>query len=98
MPNGNDQRNKKLFVYGNEDRVRRIDFIRVYDRWGELVYSVEDLDYNEPDGQTNEGWDGTFNGEPLNSGVFVYHMNVIFIGAGGEDVEKEFIGDVTLIR
>ena len=34
--------------------------LRIYDRWGNLVFEADDIE---------DGWDGTFNGEPMNSGV-----------------------------
>jgi hypothetical protein len=46
---------------------------------------------NDPDGI---GWDGTFNGEELNPGVFVYYMDVECIN--GERTIKK--GDITLLR
>ena len=55
--------------------------MRIYDRWGNLVFSSDDMEV---------GWDGTFNGTPMNSAVFVY-----YILSGGEVLEK---GNVTLLR
>lgn len=55
--------------------------LRIYDRWGNLVFSSTDID---------TGWDGTFNGKPMNSAVFVY-----YILSGGSVIDK---GNVTLLR
>ena len=55
--------------------------LRIYDRWGNKVFEADDIE---------DGWDGTLNGKPLNSGVFVY-----YILSGGELVSK---GNVTLLR
>ena len=46
---------------------------------------------NDP---ANIGWDGTFNGQDLNPGVFVYYMDVECIN--GERTIKK--GDITLLR
>jgi len=55
--------------------------MRIYDRWGNLVFESKVLD---------QGWDGTFKGKLMNSGVFVYYI----LGAG-EVINK---GNVTLLR
>ncbi len=55
--------------------------LRIYDRWGNKVFESEAI---------ADGWDGTFNGKPLNSGVFVY-----YILSSGEVMDK---GNVTLVR
>ncbi len=39
-------------------------------------------------------WDGNFNNQPVNSGVYVYKANVIY-NDGGNEVKK---GTVTLVR
>ncbi len=58
---------------------------RVYNRWGKLLYDNED---------PSNGWDGTDNGEPAPSDVYVYYI-VIRYPDGQEFTEQ---GDVTLIR
>lgn len=40
-----------------------LDYFRVYNRWGQLVYSTT---------QMGQGWDGTINGVPQTSGSFVW--------------------------
>ncbi|MBI1289464.1 MAG: T9SS type B sorting domain-containing protein [Flavobacteriales bacterium] len=55
--------------------------LRVYDRWGNCVFESNEID---------RGWDGTFKGQRMNSGVFVY-----YIMSGGEVLSK---GNVTLLR
>ncbi|NUO00636.1 MAG: gliding motility-associated C-terminal domain-containing protein [Saprospiraceae bacterium] len=68
----------------------RIQSLKIFNRWGGLIYIGKDFPPNEP----SLGWDGTFNGEPVNSGVFVYLAEVEFID--GEVVEYK--GDVTVVR
>jgi gliding motility-associated-like protein len=43
--------------------IAKFQFFRVYNRWGQLVYSTS---------QTGVGWNGTFNGRPQDSGTFVW--------------------------
>jgi gliding motility-associated-like protein len=87
-PNG-DGYNDKLAIYGGAaaSRVRRI---QIYDRWGEMVYKGEDLTLNDE----TAGWDGSYRGQPLNPGVFIYLAEVEFIDSS----VLQFEGDITLIR
>jgi hypothetical protein len=87
-----------LTVYGNENRIGQVNFMRVYDRWGELVYSQDNIQYDEDLNRTTEGWDGTFNGELVNPGVYVYHIEVSFLSADGNPYIEQFFGDVTVLR
>lgn len=48
--------------------------LRIYDRWGNLVFSSTEFDV---------GWDGTMNGTAMNSAVFVY-----YILSGGTVMDK----------
>jgi gliding motility-associated-like protein len=45
-------------------------YIRIYDRWGELVFESNDQ---------NKGWDGTFRNKLMLAGVFVYVISYSFI-------------------
>lgn len=59
--------------------------MKVFDRWGELVFESENPE---------RGWDGTYRGEPLPEGVYIYKISVE--GENGQRFEKE--GHVNLIR
>lgn len=65
--------------------IARLDHFRIYDRWGVVVYSSNDID---------EGWDGTYKGVPQPVGVYVYDIGVIT--KAGKVVSKT--GNVTLLR
>ena len=88
-PNG-DNLNDLFRVYGGKG-VKLIRSFNVFNRWGDLVYS--DANIPEADFDTR-GWDGTWNGKPLNPDVFVYVIEVEFI----DDTRLVYRGDVTLIR
>lgn len=81
-PNG-DHENDVLYVRGSGIKSFKLN---IYDRWGERVFETE---------ETNNGWDGTYNGKAMNSAVFVYILNVEFIN--GEKPEP-LKGNVTLVR
>lgn len=70
--------------------VESIEFLRIFDRWGGLVYESKNLNITDE----SSGWDGTRNGQPLPSGVYVYVASLLFI----DQVKRVVKGDITLIR
>jgi gliding motility-associated-like protein len=59
--------------------------MRIYDRWGELVFESKDI---------NIGWDGYYRGEMSQQDVYVYQIWVRFV----DDKEVQKLGDITLFR
>lgn len=52
--------------------ITTLNFFRVYNRWGQLVYSTTRM---------GDGWDGRFAGHPVNAGTFVWIVQgVTFTG------------------
>lgn len=87
-PNG-DGNNDLLVIYSGNDVVKVKSFI-IMNRWGELVFER----YQFPTNAEDYGWNGSFRGNPMNSGVFVYVAEIEFI-----DGETEiYSGDVILMR
>lgn len=86
-PNG-DGENDLLMVHGIEGT--QVKLFRVFDRWGELVYEASDFQVNDP----LIGWDGRFRGQLMNSGVFIWYLEVEY----ADGVEEAFKGNTTLIR
>jgi len=86
-PNG-DNVNDLLLVHGRSGS--RVISFQVFDRWGELVYEGADFEVNDE----TVGWDGTFKGQDLNPGVYIWQIQVEYED-GATAVHK---GDVTLIR
>lgn len=70
--------------------VTTIDRISIYDRWGNVVFSRNNLLAGDPAGY----WDGTFNGSKVNPGVFIYLIEYRLIT--GEKLTVK--GGVTLLR
>jgi len=64
--------------------------LKIFNRWGGLVYIGKNFPPNEP----SLGWDGTFKGQPVDPGVFVYLAEVAFI----DEEVVEYKGDVTVVR
>lgn len=67
----------------------KITLLRIYDRWGALIFERADFDLNEP----NLGWDGLYKGEKM-TGVFAWYALVRFI----DQVELQYEGSVTVVR
>jgi gliding motility-associated-like protein len=88
-PNG-DGVNDRFFVQGENEKISKVKIFRVYDRWGELVYEIQDVQLNDP----QAGWNGLFRDQRMNSGVFAWYAEVEFIDGKVE----VFKGDVTLLR
>lgn len=92
-PNG-DGINDFLGVYAGPFRIREIKEFRIFDRWGEQVFHRENIP--DPENMLDEtnAWDGTFDGEPMDPGVFIYYILIEF----ADGVEEAFQGDFTLLR
>ncbi len=86
--NTKDGINDKLIVHGRNGTM--IDLFRVYDRWGELVYEARTFQINDE----NAGWNGTFKGQELMSGMFVWYLEATYIDGAKETLK----GHTTLIR
>ncbi|HHM21456.1 MAG TPA: T9SS type B sorting domain-containing protein, partial [Bacteroidetes bacterium] len=81
----NDQKNDK-FALVSLRPVEILDF-RVWNRWGKLVY-------DNKDGQGF--WDGTINGKPAASDVYVF--SITYQIPGSNNPMKPLRGDLTLLR
>ena len=81
-PNG-DFNNDFLEIFAGVD-VAKFD-LSIYNRWGQLLFNTS---------TSTNLWDGSFNNQPMNSGVYVYKANVVY-NDGKIEVKK---GTVTLVR
>ena len=87
-PNG-DNVNDLLLLYAGKD-IENIPSFSIYDRWGNRVFHQEDFPPNNP----YFGWDGRFEGQPMNPAVFAWKAVVEFV-----DGKREVLyGDLTLVR
>ena len=60
-PDGNGRNDVFRPIYVG---MKKVDYFRVYNRWGRLIYSNNQMD--------GKGWDGTINGIKQNTGTFIW--------------------------
>jgi hypothetical protein len=82
----NPQNNLTVFT-GPE--VALVRALRIFDRWGNLIFEQKQLLPNTP-----SGWDGTYNGRPLPPGVIMWMAEVETID-GRTEIRS---GDITVLR
>ena len=76
-----------FYVQSSADAVIRS--MRIYDRWGNLVFEVMDFPSNDP----AFGWDGRYGGREAEQGVYVYQLTY---EEGG--VVRQLARSLTLLR
>lgn len=86
----NDQGRNDLFFVSGGSEVSAVKSLRVYSRWGELVYETREVPPNEP----SYGWDGRFKGHLAEAGVYVWIAEIRFL----DGVSSQYQGDVSLLR
>ncbi|MDA3615599.1 PKD domain-containing protein [Polluticaenibacter yanchengensis] len=86
-PNGDGQND---YFYPNGRGVTSIKNMKVFSRWGEVVFERSNFSMNNP----GQGWDGTYKGKLMSPDVFVYLIEVIC----DNNVIVTLKGNVTLIQ
>jgi len=59
--------------------------LRIFNRWGEQIFNSNDVRY---------GWDGSFNGEPVQDGVYIFTVEFRYPDGNRYNAK----GNVTLVR
>ncbi len=59
--------------------------LQIFDRWGEKVFETSSI---------TDGWDGTYRGQKMNTGVFIYKADGVSIDGQSFNMK----GNITLIR
>lgn len=81
--------NDYFFLYPGQSVEQLVSF-KIFDRWGELLFEIDQLSTFE----SSDGWDGTFNGKLMPQGIFTYLATLRFL----DGVELNFSGDFLLVR
>lgn len=82
-PNGDDLNEEFSVTWGDPERSSYE--LRIYNRWGVLIFHSFDPD---------QAWDGTYDGAPVQEGVYVYR----FFAEDCEGKQFEKVGSITLLR
>ena len=81
--------NNNFFIQSNNSGAV-INAMRIFDRWGNLVFERENFSPDDP----SLGWDGTMNNQFVEQGVYVYSVSI----TNSEGRIELFQGDITVIR
>lgn len=68
----------------------RIEGMRIFSRWGELVFEKKNFQAN----LENQGWNGTYKGKQAEVDTYVYYIDIVCENA----VVITYKGNITLIR
>jgi len=86
-PNG-DGMNDVFFPRGNG--IYSVRSFRIFNRWGQLVFERTNTTANK----SADGWDGQYQGRPLNTDVYIYQIEVVC--DNNQIIPLQ--GNITLIR
>lgn len=86
---GADGDNTVFFPGAREGAVEQMS-LRIYDRWGALLFENHRLLPNDP----RLGWDGRYQGQYVNEGVYIYDVKITYI----DGMVERRTGDVLALR
>jgi uncharacterized repeat protein (TIGR01451 family) len=86
---GIENPNNAVF-FASGDATTRIERLSIFSRWGEMMFDTRNIDVNSP----TLGWDGMFNGQLVQPGVYVWQATIAYL----DGVKTFFSGDLTVIR
>jgi len=87
-PNGDNINDRLDFFAGPE--IERIQSLRIYNRWGAIVFEAS----NVAPGSPEAAWNGLFNGDHAPQGVYIFQATV----EGKDGKLSKFNGEVVLMR
>jgi len=65
--------------------------MRIYDRWGNMMFNIKDVPPNDPE----FGWNGKFGTGLVNPGVYIYAIEVYFDNTASS---KKYSGSITVVH
>jgi gliding motility-associated-like protein len=88
-PNG-DGINDYFTMFTGHGEVDQVELFEIYDRWGNRLFQRK----NFFPSHESLGWNGTYQGSPLSTGVYVYHILYRYCDGSTHRIH----GSVTLVR
>lgn len=92
-PNSDNINDRFVIDVGENCQIKKFS-LQIFDRWGRTVYSTQTTD-------PNQAWDGSYQGNDLQNGVYMYNLYVKMSSANrpedGDQIKKTQ-GTVVLIR
>ena len=82
--------NDRFTIFGDEGQVQEIISLKVFDRWGALVFKNE----NFPPNEDRYGWDGYAHSKDMDPGVFAFFAEIQLVN-GARFIQK---GEIVLVR
>jgi gliding motility-associated-like protein len=83
-PDGNGQ-NDSWQIFGNMNAVKQLQ-VMVFNRWGEKVFEGNDINFE---------WDGTYRGEKVPPGVYVYTAKFVWLN---NHSDNRYTGSITVLH
>ena len=87
---GSSNGNAQFTLYATPGHVDRLSWLRIYDRWGSLVFEQTNFQPNDE----SKGWNGLIDGQLAAPGVYFWQAMVEY-NNGEQEVKK---GDLTVHR
>lgn len=88
-PNG-DGINDRFQIFRGEGMDAQIKSYLIFNRWGGLIYELNDLEFN----YFVNWWDGNYKGQRMQSGIYVYYIEIEF----QNKTIRKYEGDINLIK
>ncbi|MCZ2101550.1 MAG: gliding motility-associated C-terminal domain-containing protein [Chitinophagales bacterium] len=82
--------NSKFTIFPLENSIRIIKNLSIYDRWGNLMFIVDNIEAGNPE----LGWDGKFLGRDVQAGVYVWKAEIEYKDSSLETAA----GDITIFK
>jgi len=82
--------NDYFMVYGDLSNVAMVEEFQIFNRWGAGIFDRSNFLPND----LQDGWDGTFKGQAMLPGVYVYTASVRFV----DGLVLRYSGDLFLVR
>ena len=78
--------NDRFTLFGDVREVTMINELSIYSRWGEKLFQNNNIAVND----LSAGWNGTFRGERMLPGAYVFHATVTYVDGSTEFLEGSF--------